>query len=279
MKALAIIPARFQSTRFPGKPLATIGGKPMLQHVYKNVKESGLFDKVVVATDDIRIKEAAESWNAELIMTSENHPSGTDRCAEVVEILGDDFDIVVNIQGDEPFISKQPLEQLLAIFEYNPDASLATLVHKIEDPSDIFDENTAKVVLQRSTINDQRSTINDQRSTINDQRSTFMKALYFSRSPIPFIRSVDKNDWMDYHIFWKHIGLYAYKPETLKAIVKLPVGLLEKAESLEQLRWLENGYSIYVAETDYKMLSVDTPADLERAENFFKISGSIYINH
>ena len=280
MKALAIIPARFQSSRFPGKPLAPIAGKPMLQHVYDNVVSSGLFQQVIIATDDSRIMEAAQSWDASCMLTDNHHPSGTDRCAEVVRNLPESFDVVVNIQGDEPFIDKKPLEQLLNIFETDPDAGIATLVQKIEDPADIWDENTAKVVLEkelritnyelkrqlRITNYELRS---ESPATNNQQPTTISKALYFSRSPIPFIRSIDKNDWLDYHIFLKHIGLYAYKPEILEKIVKLPVSLLEKAESLEQLRWLENGYEIYAAETDYKMLSVDTPEDLERAENFF----------
>jgi 3-deoxy-manno-octulosonate cytidylyltransferase (CMP-KDO synthetase) len=256
MKAIGIIPARFQSTRFPGKPLALLGGKPMLHHVYENVVASGLFDKIVIATDDNRIAEAAKAWDADVVMTSDKHPSGTDRCAEVMEKMPESYDVVVNIQGDEPFINKKPLAELLQIFENHENARLATLVHKIEDAADIDDPNTAKVVLS---------------ANIGNGTS---KALYFSRSPIPFIRSVDKNDWMNYHVFWKHIGLYAYRPDVLQEIVKLSQGQLEKAESLEQLRWLENGYEIYVAETDYKMLSVDTPEDLKKAENFLNTRGS-----
>ncbi len=257
MKALAIIPARYQSTRFHGKPLAMLGDKPMLRHVYENVTNSGLFEKVVIASDDERILEAARSWNAEAIFTANHHPSGTDRCAEAAEKIDGNFDIIVNIQGDEPFISREPLEILLQIFENEPNAGIATLVHKINDPSEIDDSNTAKVVLGTQ-------------SQVTNHKSQIHKALYFSRSPIPFIRSVEKSDWINYHIFWKHIGLYAFKPQILGEVVKLPVGLLEKAESLEQLRWLENGYHIYVAETKYKMLSVDTPADLEKAEKFLK---------
>lgn len=257
MKALAIIPARYQSTRFPGKPLALLGDKPMLRHVYENVTNSALFEKVVIASDDERILEAARSWNAEAIFTATYHPSGTDRCAEAAEKVSGNFDVIVNIQGDEPFISREPLEVLLQIFENEPNAGIATLVQKINDPAEIDDPNTAKVVL--GTI--------DQ---ITNHKSPISKALYFSRSPIPFIRSADKNIWLNYHIFWKHIGLYAFKPQILEEVVKLPPSLLEKAESLEQLRWLENGFNIYAAETKYGMLSVDTPADLEKAEKFLK---------
>jgi 3-deoxy-manno-octulosonate cytidylyltransferase (CMP-KDO synthetase) len=264
MKPIAIIPARFGSSRFPGKPLALLGKKPMLQHVYENVKESGLFDKILVATDDDRIKNAAESWGAQVVITSENHPSGTDRCAEAVELLDEKYNIVVNIQGDEPFINRKPLAELLHIFETNPDAGIATLVHKIKDPSELWDENTAKVVLGKASKNGNSGSAQN----LNGQRAVIARALYFSRSPIPFIRSAEKSAWLENHTFWKHIGLYAYKPEVLKEIVKLPVGVLEKAESLEQLRWLENGYTIHVAETDYTMLSVDTQSDLEKAENF-----------
>lgn len=259
MRALAIIPARYQSTRFPGKPLALLGGKPMLRHVYDNVIDSGLFDKVVIASDDERILEAAREWDAESIFTADYHQSGTDRCAEAAKKIAGDFDVIVNVQGDEPFISKKPLEKLLQIFDNEPNAGIATLVQKIDNPDDIWDPNTAKVVLGWGHIH--------HLSLNNDQLRV---ALFFSRSPIPFIRSIDKKDWIDYHVFWKHIGLYAFKPEILDEIVKLPVGLLEKAESLEQLRWLENGYKIYVDETDYKMISVDTPEDLEKAENFLK---------
>lgn len=259
MNALAIIPARYQSTRFPGKPLALLGGKPMLRHVYDNVVNSGLFEKVVIASDDERILEETRLWDAESLFTADHHQSGTDRCAEAAKKITGDFDVIVNVQGDEPFINRKPLEKLLQIFDNEPNAGIATLVQKIEDSSDIWDHNTAKVVLGWGHIH--------HLSLTNDQLRI---ALFFSRSPIPFIRSVDKKDWIDYHVFWKHIGLYAFKPEILEEIVKLPVGLLEKAESLEQLRWLENGYKIYVDETDYKMLSVDTPEDLEKAENFLK---------
>jgi len=265
MKALAIIPARYQSTRFPGKPLALLGGKPMLRHVYDNVVNSGLFEKVVIASDDERILEETRLWDAESLYTADHHQSGTDRCAEAAKKINGNFDVIVNVQGDEPFIDKNPLEKLLQIFENEPNAGIATLVQKIEDSSDIWDHNTAKVALTSQHL--QFSSDHLAKPNFKFQISN---ALFFSRSPIPFIRSVDKKDWIDYHVFWKHIGLYAFKPEILDEIVKLPVGLLEKAESLEQLRWLENGYKIYVDETDYKMLSVDTPEDLEKAENFLK---------
>src|SRR6185437_11919789 len=272
MKALAIIPARYQSTRFPGKPLALLGGRPMLRHVYDNVVHSGLFAKVAIASDDDRILEDARLWKAEAIFTSAHHQSGTDRCAEAAKEISGDYDVIVNVQGDEPFINKKPLEQLLQIFDNESDAGIATLVQKIDNEADIWDKNTAKVALGNDQLSllAQARMINDQSQIPNPLPLTpYPFALYFSRSPIPFIRSVDKKNWMAHHIFWKHIGLYAFKPEVLEEVVKLPVGLLEKAESLEQLRWLENGYKIYVAETDYKMLSVDTPEDLAKAEKFF----------
>jgi 3-deoxy-manno-octulosonate cytidylyltransferase (CMP-KDO synthetase) len=268
MKAIGIIPARYQSTRFPGKPLALIGGKEMLKHVFENVSDSGIFARVVIATDDHRIKAAAESWGATVVITHESHPSGTDRCAEVIDVLNENFDIVVNIQGDEPFISKKPLQQLLDIFE-KTDAVLATLVHKIDDVGDLWNENIMKVVLTEQlplTIHDLPE---NQSLKINEQSPAVYKALYFSRNAIPFIRGAEKKDWLSHYIFWKHIGLYAYRTNTLKEIVKLAPGNLEKAESLEQLRWLENGYDIHISETDYKMLSIDIPTDLQKAEKFF----------
>ena len=241
MKTIAIIPARYASTRFPGKPLAYIGGSPMLRHVYERVSASGLFDMVVIATDDSRILGVAESWDANVIMTSEEHESGTERCAEVISKLEAQFDIVVNVQGDEPFISMEPLKQLVSLFE-NKDVEIGTLVQKIEDERDIENPNVVKAVLG-----------------INKQ------ALYFSRSPIPYVRDKSHTET----VFMKHIGIYGYRTSVLQKIVKLAPGALEKAESLEQLRWLENGYRIFAEETAYRMLAVDTPEDLIKAEEFF----------
>ncbi|MGZ5281503.1 MAG: 3-deoxy-manno-octulosonate cytidylyltransferase [Bacteroidia bacterium] len=243
-KALAIIPARYNSSRFPGKPLAEIGGKPMLQHVYENVVASGLFYDTVIATDDERIYTEAQKWFAKVMMTSTAHQTGTDRCAEVINTSSlNDPEIVVNIQGDEPFIGKEPLQLLLDIFNRNQDAEIATLIQQIENRADIINTNIVKVT-----------------KDING------KALYFSRAAIPHIRDTGK---MLQASHYKHIGLYAFKAEVLREITRLKPGLLEEAESLEQLRWLENGFTIHTAQTDYKMLSVDTPEDLHKAETFY----------
>jgi 3-deoxy-manno-octulosonate cytidylyltransferase (CMP-KDO synthetase) len=184
-------------------------------------------------------------------MTSEAHQSGTDRCAEVIDKLPEKYDVVVNIQGDEPFITDKPLKTILDIFKHHPSVQIATLVQKFLHIDEIFSTGSAKVVL-----------------------GTDSRAIYFSRSPIPFIRNADKEDWMQVHTFWDHVGIYAYTPKALSEIVKLPVSLLEKAENLEQLRWIENGYVIHTAETDYRMISVDTPEDLERAEDFYRQTGT-----
>ncbi len=247
-KALAIIPARYNSSRFPGKPLAKIGGKTMLQHVYDNVMASGLFYDVVIATDDGRIYTEAEKWFGKVTMTSPAHQSGTDRCAEVINTTSlNDPEIVVNIQGDEPFISFAPLKQLLEVFGSNKEAGIATLIQKIKHPSDVINPNIVKVVKDMNG-----------------------KALYFSRAPIPHIRDAEK---MLQPACYKHIGLYAFRADVLREITQLQPGMLEETESLEQLRWLENGYTIHTAETDYKMLSVDTPEDLHKAEEFYLSNG------
>jgi 3-deoxy-manno-octulosonate cytidylyltransferase (CMP-KDO synthetase) len=247
MKFLAVIPARFQSTRFPGKPLTLIGGKPMLQHVYERVKQSSLFEEVIIATDDERIRKEAENWGAKVAMTSTEHPSGTDRCAEAADnFKGSGYDVVVNIQGDEPFISKEPLRLLTKIFD-NKLVEIATLLQRIKNEEDIHNPNVVKAVSAKDK-----------------------KVLYFSRSAIPFIRDKVSEKWLETYNFQKHIGIYAYRKEVLKEIVKLKPSSLELAESLEQLRWLENGYNIYAEETDYKMLAVDTPEDLAKAETFYR---------
>lgn len=243
LSTIAIIPARYASTRFPGKPLAMIAGKEMLRHVYDNVHATELFDKVVIATEDDRIRIPAEEWGAEVMMTSPEHPSGTDRCAEVVKNLKVDGDtVIVNIQGDEPFISQSPLETLLAIFD-DADAEIGTIYQALSPMEDPKDPNMVKLVLA------------------NDG-----KALYFSRAVIPFIR--DKSSALVARHF-KHIGLYGYRAKTLLELASLEPGTLEKAESLEQLRWLQHGYSIYAREAVCKLSAVDTPEDLEKAERFF----------
>jgi 3-deoxy-manno-octulosonate cytidylyltransferase (CMP-KDO synthetase) len=241
-KFLALIPARYASTRFPGKPLADIHGKPMIQHVYERALT--VFNHAYVATDDIRIEETVKKFGGNVVMTSEDHKSGTDRCLEALKKvekgLKCSFDVVVNIQGDEPFIQDSQLKLISECFD-DKDTEIATLVKKIDLQTDLFDSNKPKVVLTAG-----------------------QKAIYFSRQPIPFYRGLEESKWLSEHTYFKHIGLYAYRSETLKAITKLPQSKLELAESLEQLRWIENGYQITVRETDVENMAVDTPADLQR---------------
>lgn len=243
MDVIAIIPARFASTRFPGKPLALIQNKPMIQHVYEKAVHSGLFSEVVVATDDKRIEDVVCAFGGKAIMTSSNHQSGTDRCGEVIQKLDQKFDIVINIQGDEPFIKKEQLEQLINLFK-NPQADIATLKKALTETHDVFNPNVVKVV-----------------SDIHK------KALYFSRNPIPFARGIDKEKWLEGQSYFKHLGLYGYRANVLKKLVQLPPSQLEKTESLEQLRWLENGYSIMIDETPFESIGIDTPEDLRRLNN------------
>ena len=247
MKFIGIIPARYASTRFPAKPLAMLGGKPVIQRVYEQV--CGVLDEAYVATDDERIETAVKSFGGKVVMTSVNHKSGTDRCYEAYTKVGDGYDVIVNIQGDEPFIQRSQLEAVKACFD-DETTQIATLV-KPFTPENGFDAlenvNSPKVVV--------------------DKR---MNALYFSRSIIPFMRNKDKNEWLSGHTYYKHIGLYAYRASVLKEITSLPQSSLELAESLEQLRWLENGYKIKVGLTNVETIGIDTPADLERAEAFLK---------
>lgn len=242
MKFLAVIPARYASTRFPGKPLADIHGKTMIQHVYERVSE--IFDYCYVATDDARIESVVRKFGGNVVMTSTSHKSGTDRCREALDKIetakGFSFDVVVNVQGDEPFVSQN---QLVSIKELFGDSvtDIATLVKLFSAEEDIFNPNTPKVVLSGDYF-----------------------ALYFSRSVIPYLRSCeDKIQWQSNYQYYKHIGLYAYRSDILRQLTVLPQSPLEIAESLEQLRWLENGYRIKVAVTDTESHAVDTPEDLE----------------
>jgi len=244
MKILAIIPARYASTRFPGKPLAKILGKPMIQRVYERAKS--VFSDVWVATDDQRIEDCCHQFGANVVMTSETCRSGTDRAAEAMQKIGGQWDAVINIQGDEPFILETQLRALCSLFE-DPKCEIATLVEPFKPTENIENPNSPKVVLGVGGY-----------------------ALYFSRSAIPFIRSVEKENWQNSHVFFKHIGLYGYRPKVLLEITKLPAGNLEKAESLEQLRWLENGYKIRCAECEGENWGIDTPEDLKRVEDLFK---------
>lgn len=245
MKFIAIIPARYSSTRFPGKPLALLGGKPVIQRVYEQV--AGVLDEAVVATDDERIYEAVKAFGGKVEMTSTEHRSGTDRCREAYEKQGREFDVVVNVQGDEPFIRREQLLALKACFE-NPATQIATLVKPFMESDGIEaleNPNSPKVVVDTNS-----------------------QALYFSRSVVPYLRGVERKDWLKNHTFYKHIGIYAFRSEVLKQVTSLPQSTLEKAESLEQLRWLENGYCIGVGVTDFETIGIDTPEDLERAERF-----------
>lgn len=247
MKFIAIIPARYASTRFPGKPLALLGGKPVIQRVYEQV--AGVLDDAVVATDDERIYEAVKAFGGKVVMTSTEHRSGTDRCREAYEKQGAEYDVVVNVQGDEPFIRREQLLALKACFE-NPSTQIATLVKPFAESDGweaLENPNSPKVVLDGES-----------------------RALYFSRSVIPYLRGVERGEWLKNHTFYKHIGIYAFRAEVLKEVTSLPQSTLEKAESLEQLRWLENGYRIGVGITDFETIGIDTPEDLERAEAFLR---------
>lgn len=241
MKTIVIIPSRFGSSRFPGKPLAMINGKPMIQHVYENASKA--FPDVWVATDDERIEAKVKEFGGNVVMTSSSCPSGTDRLAQAIQSIpnGDSFDIVINVQGDEPFIQASQIQLLADVFKNNPSTQIATLVKKIDTCSDLFNPNKPKVV-----------------------RAIDGRAIYFSRSPIPFCRGVEQEDWLTKHTYYKHIGIYAYKRAVLLEVTKLPQSLQEKAESLEQLRWIDNNYIINTAITDFENLCVDTPEDLQK---------------
>ena len=245
MKTLAIIPARYASTRFPGKPLALLGGKPVIQWVWERVKAVEAVTEAVVATDDERIVQAVERIGGSAMMTSDRHRSGTDRCGEVLkafEAEGQKFDVVVNVQGDEPFVDTRQLETLLAAFEV-PETEIASLMTPIKSAEELWSPNNVKVVCNLRG-----------------------EALYFSRQPIPYLRGVAPEEWLTRGKFFKHVGIYAFRAETLKRVVTLPPSALEVGESLEQLRWIENGYGIRMCETDHPNIGIDTPEDLATAE-------------
>ncbi|MGP8244101.1 MAG: 3-deoxy-manno-octulosonate cytidylyltransferase [Bryobacteraceae bacterium] len=241
-KILGVIPARFGSSRFPGKALAPIASKPMLQHVYERARMTQYLTSVVIATDDDRIYRAAREFGARVRMTRGDHPSGTDRVAEVAAT--ENADIVVNIQGDEPLIDPAAIDAAVLPVEHDPGVVMATLKKRIEDPREIDDPNVVKVVTDLAG-----------------------DAIYFSRCPIPFDR--DRAGGTPYY---KHIGLYVYRTDFLCGYPSLPVGPLERIERLEQLRALENGFRIRVAETEYESMGVDTPADLDRVARLFEMS-------
>lgn len=241
-KFIGIIPARYASSRFPGKPLARLGGKYVIQRVYETV--SKVLDDTYVATDDERIFNAVIRFGGSAIMTHTNHKSGTDRIEEAVEKLATNADIIVNIQGDEPFIQTSQIETVCRCFE-DKDTQIATIGKPFETMDAVENPNSPKIVVDNHSY-----------------------AMYFSRSVIPFIRSVERSEWIGHFPFLKHLGLYAYRREVLRAITHLPQSSLEMAESLEQLRWLQNGFRIKVGITDAETIGIDTPEDLQRAEAY-----------
>ena len=244
MKFIGLIPARYGSSRFPGKPLALLAGKPVIQHVYEQANK--VLDAVFVATDDERIYNKVLAFGGKAVMTSTEHHSGTDRIEEAFEKIGGDFDVVVNIQGDEPFIAQSQIETLCHCFD-DDHTQIATLGKPFTDIEAVENPNAPKIVV--------------------DNRGY---AMYFSRSIIPFIRGVDKQNWLESYPFLKHLGIYAYRKDVLREITKLPQSSLELAESLEQLRWLQNGYRVKVGITNVETVGIDTPEDLQRAEDFIR---------
>ena len=250
MKFIAIIPARYASTRFPAKPLAMLGGKRVIERVYEQV--AGVLDDAVVATDDERIFDAVQAFGGKVEMTSTEHRSGTDRCWEAYCKQGGEFDVVVNVQGDEPFIQPSQLLALKSCFD-NESIDIATLVKPFAESDGLEaleNPNSPKVVLD------------------NEGR-----AVYFSRSVIPYLRGVERERWLAEHTFYKHIGIYGFRTDVLRAVTALPQSTLEKAESLEQLRWLENGYKIGVGISNVETIGIDTPEDLTRAEEWLRSRG------
>ena len=244
---IGIIPARYASTRFPGKPLAMLGGKPMIQRVYEQVSQ--VMENVAVATDDERIAEAVRAFGGVAVMTSASHRSGTDRCREAYANLGSQAGVVINIQGDEPFIDPSQIRTLAACFD-NAETDIATLARKFDKARGfeaLFDANLVKVTFDNTG-----------------------RALYFSRSIIPYVRGVKYTEWLDTADFFTHVGIYAYRAYVLEGIAQLPQSSLELAESLEQLRWLQNGYRIRVGITEVETVGIDTPEDLVRAEAFLR---------
>ena len=242
MKFIGIIPARYASTRFPGKPLAVLGGKTVIQRVYEQV--ATVLGEAYVATDDERIYQAVEAFGGRAVMTRRDHKSGTDRIEEAAEKIGTAADVIINVQGDEPFIQQSQLETVKALFD-DPQVQIGTLGKPFESMEAVENPNSPKIVC--------------------DVRGY---AMYFSRSVIPYVRGKEQASWLEHFPYLKHIGLYAYRREVLAEITKLPQSPLEVAESLEQLRWLQNGYRIKVGLTDVETVGIDTPEDLQRAEAF-----------
>lgn len=245
MKVLGIIPSRYGATRFPGKPLADIGGKTMVERVYRQAVQASCMTDVIVATEDERIIRHVLGFGGKAMMTRTDHQTGTDRCAEVARMV-EGYDIVVNIQGDEPFILPEQIDAAVQPLIDGRQTDISTLAKPIEQADDIFNPNIVKVVL--------------------DKRNC---AMYFSRSPIPHLRGIPLEEWFARGVvFYKHIGLYAFRSQTIQEVTVLPPGIYEQAESLEQLRWLANGYPIAVGMTDKETMGIDVPEDIEKAQVF-----------
>ena len=246
METVAVIPARYDSSRLPGKPLAMIGNKPMIMHVYDRVKASGLFSHVCVATDHQDIAEAVDNGGGHYVMTGNDHKTGTERCTEAFRRVASEADVIVNVQGDEPFIQCEPLRSLIDAF-HDPEVEIATLATPVRNNEELHSSGTVKVVTDRAN-----------------------KALYFSRSPIPFVRDASKEKWTNSFPYLRHIGIYAFQNKTLEQIATLHSSGLEEAESLEQLRWMENGFPVHVIPAETDTFSVDTPEDLEKAQEYYR---------
>lgn len=244
MKFIGIIPARYASTRFPGKPLALLGGKPVIQHVYEKV--AAVLEAAYVATDDKRIYDVVKSFGGQVVMTRTDHKSGTDRIEEAIEKIGGEWDVVVNVQGDEPFVAKNQLDTICHCFD-DPTTQIATLGKPFESMEAVQNPNSPKIIVDNMGF-----------------------AMYFSRSVIPYVRGKEMSSWLTHYPFLKHLGIYAYRKDVLRQVTQLPQSSLEIAESLEQLRWLQNGFKIKVGTTDVETVGIDTPQDLERAEEFLK---------
>jgi 3-deoxy-manno-octulosonate cytidylyltransferase (CMP-KDO synthetase) len=247
MSIIGIIPARYASTRFPGKPLAEIKGKSMLRRVYEQTAKAKLLDKIIVATDDARIAAHAKEFGANVVLTRADHPSGTDRCFEAYQLNAEPFDYVINIQGDEPFLDPAQIDSLAETCDGT--VEIATQMIRCSSHAVLFDRGEVKIVL-----------------------NAHREALYFSRSVIPFIKNKDEKEWHSHFDYYRHVGMYAYRADTLEKITRLKLSALESAESLEQLRWLENGYKIKCVETSFDSHCVDTPEDIEKVLHLMNIA-------
>ena len=243
---VGIIPARYAISRFQGKPLIDIQGKSMIQRVYQQAAKSKLLHKVVVATDDEKIFNHVKNFGGEVVMTASDHPSGTDRCWDALQQLEEDYQYVINIQGDEPFIEPAQIDELATVLKYGS-IELATQMIAVDNYEILFDKGEVKIVLNKNN-----------------------EALYFSRMVIPFIKGVDEKEWHQHHSYFRHVGMYAYRKDILEKITTFPVSSLEKAESLEQLRWIENGFTIKCVVTKYESHCIDTPEDVEKVLRLMK---------